>query len=203
MTNNRVWCGIVVAMISVSSACATTTQFEKNLKARRWSDAALDFETDTSLHTNERALYRAALLHSFPNKETYNPTLARTLFQRLLRLYPSSSRHQASLDHIAMLDEMQKIRQDSSRREWEIQREMTRRISDTQLLLNRLDSLTQRLQTSEQQTDQLRKQVARLEADIKERDDQLRTLRAELLKLKEIDLNPSRRPGVIDTTTRR
>jgi peptidoglycan hydrolase CwlO-like protein len=183
---------MMLIVVGSLTACATT-RFERELKAGRWTNAAAAFDSDSSLHTSEQALFRAAMLHSFPNKETYNPTLARTLFQRLLRLYPSTSYRQAALDQLSALNEMRHIREESTRREREIQGEMVRLIAGTQGLLAQIDSLTRRVQSVDQQNEQMKKQIARLEADLRDREEQLRTLRAELSKLKEIDLNSTRR----------
>jgi len=62
--------------------------------------------------------------------------------------------------------------------------------ADTRLLRARLDSVSM-------QSDQIRRNSTRLEAELRDRDEQLRTLRRELQRLKEIDLKPRPPAGVI------
>ncbi len=182
-------CAVVVTMGCVRS------KFERDIKAQRWPDAAAEYADNSSLHVDEDAIYQAALLHSYPNLETYNPSLAKSLFQRLLRLYPESNKRQSAMGHIALLNDTDIVRAEVAERERKSEIEVARVYANTQLLLARIDSMSRRLQGDVRAIDSLRKVSARLETEAKERDEQLRALRAELAKLKEIDLNPVRRNG--------
>ena len=71
-------------------------------------------------------------------------------------------------------------------------RELTAQIDaltlQTRQLHTRLDSIGA-------QTDQLRRSAARAEAELRDREEQVRVLRNELQRLKEIDLKPRRPPA--------
>lgn len=183
---------ISAILLFATTGCAAN-RFEKHIEAKRWSDAAEEFSRDSSLQHNERALFQAALLHAFPNRETYNPALARTLLERHVRLYPESPRHQRAMDHLSLLRETENNRRTTDRKVWESQVEVNKLIASTQQLFARIDSLNAILRVDSTRGDSLKTVIAQLEANLKERDDQLRALRAELAKLKEIDLNPGRR----------
>ena len=185
---------LAIATLTMFTAmgCATSS-FEKHLDARRWSAAAEEFSQDSSLQRNERALFQAALLHAFPNRETYNPAMARTLLERHVRLYPDSPRHQRAVDHLSLLEETETLRRATTRKIWESEVEVTRLVTSTQQLLSRIDSLNAIVRLDSTRGDSLQRVITQLESDLKERDDQLRALRAELGKLKAIDLDPVRR----------
>lgn len=184
----------LMCAVAAMTGCVRS-QFERDIKAQRWPDAAAEYADNTSLHMDEGAIYQAALLHSYPNLETYNPSLAKSLFQRLLRLYPESKMRQSAMGHIALLDDTDLVRAEVAERERQSEIEVARVYANTQLLLARIDSMSRRLQVDVRTIDSLRKVSSRLEAEAKERDEQLRALRAELAKLKAIDLDPVRRNG--------
>jgi hypothetical protein len=180
-------------------ACAST-QFSKDIEAHRWMDAARAFDRDSSLRNNEQALYQAAMLYSFPNRDTYDPTEARALFERLLQLYPTTQHRQSALDHIAMLDAMQLVRDSAVIRQQTTQNKIAQIIGQMYTLRARLDTVTSELRDERSQNALLRKIAARLENDLQDRESQLRALNAELSRLKEIDLKPSLRNGVSGDT---
>jgi hypothetical protein len=149
---------------------------------RRWSDAAQLFAADSTLVNDEQSLYSAAVLFSSPSRPTYDPERARRLFQRLLTTFPNSKHVSDAEDRVALLDEALRARTSTTR-----MRELEARIAELTAQQVRLRA---GLDSAQGQSDALKRGSARLEADVRDRDEQLRALRLELKQLKEIDLKP-------------
>jgi len=171
-------------------ACATTTQFDRDLDERRWADAARVFSADSTLLNNDRALYAAGVLYGSPERPTYDPAVASDLLRRLISRFPDSKYRGDASSRLALLDQVISARRDSEKRQRELAAEIEALTADTRLLRARLDSVSM-------QSDQIRRNSTRLEAELRDRDEQLRTLRRELQRLKEIDLKPRPPAGVI------
>lgn len=181
--------GRIVALgLAVTTACAPT-QFDRYLANQQWADAARVFAADSSLQNDEHALYEAGVLYGSPGRPTFDADRSRALLRRLLTRFPRSKYRGAASDRLSLLDEIARARRESGAHE----RELTARIDaltiETRQLQTRLDSLSG-------QGDQLRRSAARAEAELRDREEQLRILRNELQRLKEIDLKP-RPPRVI------
>jgi chromosome segregation ATPase len=104
----------------------------------------------------------------------------------LVTNFPNSRYVSDAQDRIALLDE---ARTGTAR-----VRELEARIAELTAQQVRLRT---QLDSTQAQSDASRRSAARLEADVRERDEQLRALRLELKQLKEIDLKPrsaGRRP---------
>ncbi len=166
-------------------ACASRP-FDRLLSEHRWADAAQLFAADSSLANDEHALYSAAVLFGAPSRPTYDPERARMLFRRLLARYPNSEHVSDAVDRVALLDEVLRARSGLARVQ-----ELEARIAELTAQQARLRA---GLDSAQTQGDALRRSAARMEADVRERDEQLRALRRELKQLKEIDLKP--RSGV-------
>jgi hypothetical protein len=171
-------------------ACATTTQFDRYVEERRWADAARVFSADSSLLNNERALYAAGVLYGSPERPTYDPAIAGDLLRRLISRFPESKYRGDASSRLALLDQVISARRDSEKRQRELAAEIEALTADTRLLRARLDSVSM-------QSDQIRRNSTRLEAELRDRDEQLRSLRRELQRLKEIDLKPRPPASVI------
>ena len=116
---------------------------------------------------------------------------SRALFGRLLATFPNSAHVPDVVDRIALLDEVLRARSSASRL-----RELEARIAELTAQQARLRAA---LDSAQAQTEASRRSAARLEAEGRDRDEQLRALRLELRQLKEIDLKPrasGRRPPV-------
>jgi hypothetical protein len=177
--------GAIVSMC----ACASSSPFDRMLNEHRWADAAQLFAADSTLINDEQALYSAAVLFGSPSKPTYDPERARTLLQRLLTTFPNSKYVPDAQDRLALLDEALRARAGIAR-----VRELEARIAELTAQQVRLRAAFDSVQT---QSDAVKRSTARLEADVRDRDEQLRALRLELKQLKEIDLRPrsaGRRP---------
>lgn len=170
--------GVVVGV----SACATG-QFDRYLAEGRWADAARVFSADSSLLNNERALYAAGVLYGTPGRPTFDPVIARDVFRRLISRFPQSGRRDDAVEHLALLEEIMRARRDAEVREKVLTTQIDSLTSESQQLRVRLDSISA-------QTDQTRRNTVRVESELRDREEQLRTLRRELQRLKEIDLKP-------------
>ena len=171
------------------AACATTTQFDRYLGEGRWADAARVFSADSSLLNSDDALYAAGVLYGSPERPTYDPAIASDMLRRLISRFPDSKHRSDAAARLALLDQIIRARRDAEDRQRTLATEIESLTADTKLLRARLDSISL-------QSDQLRRNTTRLEAELRDRDEQLRTLRRELQRLKEIDLKP-RPPAVI------
>lgn len=164
-------------------ACAPP-RFEQYMDAQRWTDAARLFDADSlSILSDDRSLYRAGVLFGTPGRSTFDASRARTLFRRLLTTFPASPYRQDAVERLALLDAIVNGRADAQVQVQALQTRIDALSSTVQRLHAALDSATVR-------DDSARRDVARLQADLHERDDQLRALRLELQQLKAIDLKP-------------
>lgn len=168
----------------VGAACATT-QARHNLSDQQWVAEARDFDAKPALMNDERALFRAGVLFGTPGRPTYDPAKARTLLSTFVERFPDSDRHDDAADRLALLDDIVHVRRDAATRQRELEARIDVATAETRVLREKLDSASQ-------QGEQMRRSTARLESDLRERDEQLRALRLELQRLKEIDLKPRR-----------
>jgi hypothetical protein len=166
-------------MLGLLSACATVP-FERYVSQQRWPEAAAAFDADSSLLHSESALFDAAMLFSSPLRGTYAPDKARSLFQRLFALDPNTRHRVAAADRLALMDSIDTERRRASARLMEVQGRIALLEADTLRLRIRLDSALAARAAEE-------KSIAVLEAE-------LRQLRLELARLKEIDLKTRRPP---------
>jgi hypothetical protein len=173
-----------IALVGTAAACATVP-FERYVSQQRWTDAAAAFDADTTLLDNERALFDAAMLFSSPARGAYNPEKARVLLRRFLARFPESKHQLEASDRLALMDSALTERNSASMRAREVEARIAALIADTLRLRAQRDSAGAGRATSE-------RNAARLEADLRDRDEQLRQLRLELARLKEIDLKPRR-----------
>jgi len=173
---------IVTLGLVATTACATT-QFDRYLAKQQWNDAARVFAADSSLQNDEHALFEAGVLYGSPGRPTFDAERSRALLRRLISRFPQSKYLGDATDRLALLDEIARTKRESDAREHDLVAQIDALTSETRQLHARLDSLGG-------QTDQLRRSAARTEAELHDREEQLRVLRNELQRLKEIDLKP-------------
>jgi hypothetical protein len=178
---------IVVLGLAATTACATS-QFDHYLDRQQWADAARVFAADSSLQNDEHALFEAGVLYGSPSRPTFDAERSRALLRRLISRFPQSKYLGDAADRLALLDEIARAKRDAEAHERELAAKIDALATETRQLHARLDSLSG-------QTDQLRRSAARTEAELHDREEQVRTLRNELQRLKEIDLKPRRPPG--------
>lgn len=122
------------------------------------------------------------MLFGSPSRPTYDPERARTLLRRLLTTFPSSTFASDAEDRVALLDDALRVRSGAARL-----KELEARVAELTAQQSRMRAS---LDSAQGQSDALRRSAAKLEADVRDRDEQLRALRLELKQLKEIDLKP-------------
>ncbi|MEO7216718.1 MAG: hypothetical protein ABI026_00850 [Gemmatimonadaceae bacterium] len=165
--------------------------------------AATALNADSALLNNEKIVFQAAMLYSLPNRGSYNPARARALFERLLNQFPRTSMRQTAADQLAMLYEVERVRNEGLTERQSLQSRIAALESDTVTLHRSLDSVTTRLNAEQDQNAVLRKATSRLESDLQDRESQLTALQAELNHLKAIDLHPPMRTQSRDTAIRK
>ena len=173
--------GILTA-IATFAACARPV-FQRYIDEERWTDAKAEFESDSSLMNQDWALLDAAKLYSSPSRGVYDPGRARILLQRLLARNPQSKYRADAQDRLALVETMLRERDSLATERRTVDDRIIQLTSETRRLRVSLDSALAR-------NDSLQRSVVRLETDLRDREDQLRALRLELARLKQIDLNP-------------
>jgi len=175
----------LAAVLATLAACARPV-FQRYIDDERWTDARTEFESDSSLMNQDWALLEAATLYSSPNRGAYDPGRARILLQRLLARNPQSKYRAEAQGRLALVETMLRQRDSLTAERRAVDDRITTLTNETRRLRMSLDSVLTR-------NDSLQRSVTRLETDLRDREDQLRALRTELARLKQIDLNP--RPG--------
>jgi hypothetical protein len=83
-------------------------RFDALYEAGAWGEAAVVFEADSSLHAEERTLYRAGLMYAQVGGGVFDAGRATTAFERLIELFPQS-RHAAPAGvFVGLVAEIQK-----------------------------------------------------------------------------------------------
>jgi outer membrane murein-binding lipoprotein Lpp len=177
----------VIAALLVA-ACTHPTQFERYISRQQWTDAAREFAADSSLRYNPRTLYLGGVLFGTPKIATYDPLKSRDLFSSLLTRWPNTEFGVDAKGRMLLIDEVLHAQRSAADRQQELESQVAQLTKDYRALRARIDS-------GAFQTDSLRSALGRVEADRREKDEQLKALRLELQRLKEIDLKPrSSRP---------
>ena len=177
---------IVALGIATMTACATT-QFDRYMSRQQWTEAARAFAADSSLLNDEHALFEAGVLYGSPGRPTFDLERSRTLLRRLIARFPQTKHLGDATDRLALLDEISRSKRAAETHERELTAQIDSLTTETRQLHARLDSLNT-------QSDQLRRSAARTEAELHDREEQLKALRNELQRLKEIDLKPRKPP---------
>lgn len=184
---------IVVALCGAIAACAHSA-FERQLRAGRWQEAATIFRNDSLLLQDVVAIRRVARIHAMPDSSTWDPERAlellrasRTYFQT--REVPEGD---VRLERLLQLIVSERRAHDAERIR------LRDSLDDQHMEMERLQRDTEQLRTvsasNEAERMLLQRLVTRLESDLRERENQLGTLRSELERLKAIDLSRPARP---------
>ena len=185
LQSKRLVRAVPIIVFGLEIACAPP-RFEQYIGAQRWSDAANAFNADTTLLRSDHALYEAANLFGTPGLSTYDAARARDLYRRLLANFPASRYRGEATERLALLQAVLRTRDEAASQQQALEARIGQLTASTQRLRAALDS-------ANALADSTRRSTAKLDADLRERDDQLRALRLELQQLKAIDLKP--RPG--------
>jgi hypothetical protein len=188
-------CLCLVLLVPLAAGGCANRAFDQHMAAGRGAEAATAFREDSSLHGNERRLFRAALVHAAPDRGAYEPQRARDLLVRLLDEHPHSVHRESAIGMIALIDEVGKVRSAGIAREQQREAERARLHADIVRLESELGSARSRLAAQDEDNFMLRGTVDRLQAILRDREAQLAVLRTELDRLKAIDLRSTSRPG--------
>jgi hypothetical protein len=178
----------IAAMLGVG--CSHPTQFERYISQQQWTDAAREFAADSSLRDNPRTLYQAGVLFGTPKIVTYDPIKSRDVFSTLITRFPNTEYRSDATGRMLLIEEVLRSQHVAADREQELETQIAQLTKESRALRARIDS-------GVVQSDSLRNALNRVEADRREKDEQLKALRLELQRLKEIDLKPrAARPPV-------
>lgn len=189
MGPGRLAAAVAAGLASLLAACAAS-RFDRLYEAGMYEKAAEVYRADTTLHHQEGALYRSAMMHALPGSPVYDPEQARDELDRLVLLFPGTG-HRASVEPLrSLLREIVRQRRDLAAARADAQRTSAR----VRSLRQRLDRLQEAVEDHRARMDSLEGENRRLIEMLRTRADTLRRLRTELRKLKAIDLG-----GVSDT----
>lgn len=174
--------GLVVGATVLFVACVHPP-FRQEIAEERWTDAKTTFESDSSLLNDDWALLEAAKLYGSPTRGAYDPGRARLLLQRLLARNPPGKYRVEATDRLALIERVLHERDSLSTERRALDDRIAQLTNEMRRLRGSLDSTIAR-------NDSLQRNVTRMDADLRDREEQLRTLRVELARLKQIDLNP-------------
>jgi len=198
MRVDRTLAGLIA--LALAPACATTSLFDEHFEAHRYEAAARAFHASPELHEQERALFRAALTYGSPQSPVFNPDSARSLIERLQRLYPNTRYRGEAQRMLALLTEIQRLEDRAERYEQEVER-LTQDVAELRRHIAWLES---RIDVRDEMLDVLRQVIERLEGEARYKDGRIRALQEELERLKEIDLGraaPPRAPPAAPDST--
>lgn len=162
----------VFLSLAAFGACASaeTRPMDRYFAEGRYEELVHAFEADSSLWSEEDAVYQVAVARSLPDSPVYDPARARALLDQFLASFRDSD-HRAEVRHLsALVEEVMRVQEAADGLEAEVA-----------ALSERVDSLT--AEVSEQS-----RVIEEARADIRQRDAELRALRQELQRLKAIDL---------------
>jgi tetratricopeptide (TPR) repeat protein len=179
----------LIALV-LAPACATSTPFDQHFEANRYEAAVRAFHASPELHDQERALFRAALTYGSPQSPVFDPDSARSLIERLQRLYPNTRYRDEAHRLLVLLTEIQRLEERAERYE----REVERLTQDLAELRRHIAWLETRVDVRDEMLDVLRQVIERLEGEARYKDDRIRALQEELERLKEIDLGRGTAP---------
>lgn len=173
---------VLVCGTAIVGAC-TRPPFARFIQEGKWADADSTFTADTSLMNDDWALLQAAKLYSSPGRGAYDLDRARVLLRRLLVRNPLSKYRGDAEDRLSLIESLLHARDSLTAQQRALEERVAQLTNDARRLRTSLDSVTAK-------SDSLQRNASKMEADLRDREEQLRALRLELARLKEIDLNP-------------
>lgn len=162
----------ILLSLAVVGACASAgvRPLDRYFDEGRYEEVVRAFEADSSLWSDEGAVYRVAVARSLPGSQVYDPARARTWLGHFLTNFRESQRR-AEVRHLsALVEEVTRIQEEADRRQ-----------AEAEAASERVDSL--KVVASEQA-----RMMEAVRADLRQRNRELGALRQELQRLKAIDL---------------
>lgn len=182
--------GLVPCLLLWMGCAAATPEFHSHFEAGRYLEAAATFEADTALLQDERALFRAGVVHGIPDSPAYDPPRARWALERLLSLHPETEHRAEAARLLSLLRESERMERHLEERRQEVRR-ATAELAEVR---ERMAALERRLDERDRQMVVLRRLAERLDAQLREREREVESLREELDQLMDIDLGRNREP---------
>jgi hypothetical protein len=167
----------VFLSLAALGACASAEirPMDRYFVEGRYEEVVGAFEADSSLWSDEDAVYQVAVARSLPDSPVYDPARARDLLDQFLTRFPDSERWAEIRYLSALVEEIMRVQEEADGLE-----------AEAAALSERVASL--KAEVSEQA-----RVIEEARAEIRRRDVELWALRQELQRLKAIDLrlNPS------------
>lgn len=170
--------------------CATSS-FDRHFEMARYDELGRIFEGDSTLHRDERSLFRAGLAYALPTSSIYHPDRAREIFELLLKEHPRSSYREQAEFMDTLLGEIQRLSATNAEQESR-GTALRERTDKAERQLEWLEAL---LEEERKETERYRELSRRQAAELETTRGRLKALEAELERLKEIDLKERRRSG--------
>lgn len=100
---------IVAALLAPLLAGCATTAFQEHYEAGRYDEAVSAFRTDSSLHEDEEALYRLALMQATTDSPVRDLASARRTLERLVELHPDGARSRDARALLSLLGQIRRL----------------------------------------------------------------------------------------------
>lgn len=102
---------ILAALLApLLAGCATTTTaFQEHYEAGRYDEAVSAFRADSSLHEDEEALYRLALMQMTTDSPVRDLESARRTLERLIELHPDGGRSRDARAVLSLLGQIRRL----------------------------------------------------------------------------------------------
>lgn len=187
-----VWRALVLCTVAGAITGCAHSAFERQVRTGAAPDILLAFAADSGLQRDVQALRTVARLHLDPEGSAWDPERALQLLEQA-RGY---DRRRTSTGDDLLLESLLRVHLEqlatAGTRERRLSDSVTQLVAEVRRAQELLTERTTDLSAQRDERDLLQRLVARLEADLRERESQLVILRLELDRLKAIDLLPSR-----------
>jgi hypothetical protein len=171
-------------MALFGGACATG-QLDRPFADGQYLEVVRLFEADSTLHGDEMALYQVSLAYGLPTSPAFDAERAVETLDRLLSLYPRSSRASEARHLRDILSETARLQAERSADQ--------RRLNEATMALEAArgwrSELSESLALQRVRADGLQTIADQLTRQLQSRDARIQALEEELAALKEIDLN--------------
>lgn len=99
----------LLAPLLAGCATTSTTAFQEHYEAGRYDEAVSAFRTDSSLHDDEEALYRLALMQVTTDSPVRDLQRARRTLQRLIELHPDGDLSRDARALLSLLGQLRRL----------------------------------------------------------------------------------------------
>lgn len=99
------WAIVAALLVPLLAGCSTAA-FQEHYEAGRYDEAVSAFRTDSSLHDDEEALYRLALMQVTTDSPVRDLQRARRTLERLIELHPDGARSREARALLSLLGQI-------------------------------------------------------------------------------------------------